>query len=140
MAAAADMITVDQSLARSFSATSINNIRVFAVFVNAPTPVRAPILIVGVNADKTYEYYQNFILEILAHTAIRRTLAGTRQAAAVTRIQTQRADHHVERAVGPCASYPSQELSCPSVRFNARVGTGTEDARLWINGDGRVRT
>jgi DNA-binding HxlR family transcriptional regulator len=37
-------------------------------------------------------------------------------------------------------SYPSQELSCPSVRFNARVGTGTEDACLWINGDGRVRT
>src|SRR5690349_8680091 len=27
-----------------------------------------------------------------------------------------------------------------SVRFNARVGTGTEDACLWINGDGRVRT
>ena len=34
----------------------------------------------------------------------------------------------------------SRELSCPSVRFNARVGTGTEDACLWINGDGRVRT
>ena len=34
----------------------------------------------------------------------------------------------------------SSELSCPSVRFNARVGTGTEDACLWINGDGRVRT
>ena len=31
-------------------------------------------------------------------------------------------------------------LSCPSVRFNARVGTGTEDPRRWINGDGRVRT
>ena len=34
----------------------------------------------------------------------------------------------------------AKELSCPSVRFNARVGTGTEDACLWINGDGRVRT
>ena len=34
----------------------------------------------------------------------------------------------------------SQELSCPSVRFNTRVGTGAEDACLWINGDGRVRT
>ena len=32
------------------------------------------------------------------------------------------------------------ELSCPSVRFNARVGAGTEDACLWIDGDGRART
>ncbi len=29
----------------------------------------APILVAGVNADGTYEYFQNFILEIFAHTA-----------------------------------------------------------------------
>jgi hypothetical protein len=69
MAAAADMTVVDQSLARTFAAAPIYNIRAFADFVNAPTPVRAPILIASLNADKIYEYFQNFILEILARTA-----------------------------------------------------------------------
>ena len=43
-------------------------------------------------------------------------------------------------AEGRVASYPSWDLSCPGVRFDARVGTRTEDACLGINGDGRVRT
>ena len=53
MAAATDMTIVDQSLARSFPGVSIYNIRAFADFVNAPTPVCAPILVVGVNAERT---------------------------------------------------------------------------------------
>ena len=44
------------------------------------------------------------------------------------------------RAVSALTSRQRACLSCPSVRFNARVGTGTEDACLGINGDGRVRT
>jgi hypothetical protein len=59
-----------QSSARNFPAASIYNIRGFAEFVNAPTPICAPILVADVNADRTYEYFQNFILEILARTAI----------------------------------------------------------------------
>jgi hypothetical protein len=42
--------------------------------VNAPTHLCAPMLIAGVNADRTYEYFQNFILEILARREIGRML------------------------------------------------------------------
>jgi hypothetical protein len=65
-----DMTIVDQSSARSFPAASIYNIRGFAEFVHAPMPISAPLLFAGVNAGWTYEYFLNFILEILAHTAI----------------------------------------------------------------------
>ena len=62
------MTIVHQSFARSFPAASIYNIPGFAEFVNAPTPLWQPILVAGVNADGTYEYFQNFILEIFAHS------------------------------------------------------------------------
>src|SRR5689334_23905802 len=40
----------------------------------------------------------------------------------------------------PPSRTPEGRLSRPGVGFDARVGAGAEDARLRVDGDGRIRT
>jgi hypothetical protein len=62
-----DMIFIDHCRRATSPLFLYYNIQAFADFVNAPTPRCAPISVAGVTSGRTYEYFQNFILEISAN-------------------------------------------------------------------------